>query len=56
MLQKSLWNEAICLKSKVNINNVTSFYSQFGDYIGRLSVFIAAMLLIVAFVRRRLIK
>jgi apolipoprotein N-acyltransferase len=56
VLQKSLWNEAVCLKAKVNINSATTFYNQFGDYIGRLSVFIAAMLVIVAFVKRRLRK
>ena len=37
------------------INEIT-FYSIFGDYIGRLSVFVAVMLLIVAFVKGRLKK
>ena len=54
VLQQSKWDEAVCLTAKVNLNNTTTFYSQFGDYIGRLSMFIATMLLIVAFVKGRL--
>jgi hypothetical protein len=38
------------------LNNEETFYYKFGDYIGRLSVFVAALLLIVAFVKGRLKK
>ena len=54
VLRASRWDEAACLTAKVNMNNTTTFYNQFGDYIGRLSVFLAVMLLIVAFVKGRL--
>ncbi|MEC9209477.1 MAG: apolipoprotein N-acyltransferase [Bacteroidota bacterium] len=54
VLRTSRWDEAACLTAKVNMNNTTTFYNQFGDYIGRLSVFFAVMLLIIAFVKGRL--
>ena len=56
VLESTNWDEAVCISAEVNLNNKTTFYSMFGDYIGRISVFIAAMLLIVAFVKRRLKK
>ena len=40
ILQKSKWDEATCIVSKVELSNITTFYSQFGDYIGRLSMFV----------------
>ena len=54
VLQESKWNEVICLTSKVGINTTVTFYNQYGDYLGRLSVFMSAMLLIVALVNGRL--
>ena len=56
VLQASEWDEEVCLTAKVNLNSKHTFYSQFGDYIGRVCVFIASMLLIVAFVRDRMTK
>ena len=56
VLQESKWAEAVCLEAKVNLNNTITFYSIYGDYFGRLSVFIAAILLIVSFVKARLNK
>ena len=56
VLESTNWDEAVCISTEVSINNETTFYSIFGDYIGRLSVFIAAILLIVAFVKGRLKK
>mgnify|MGYP002863103046 CR=1 FL=1 len=54
VLQQSKWDEAICLVTKVNLNNISTFYSEFGDYIGRVATFISSMLLIVVFVKVRL--
>ena len=56
VLKSTNWDEEVCIATEVSLNNVTTFYSVFGDYIGRLSVFVAAMLLIVAFVKGRLKK
>ena len=56
VLKSTNWDEAVCISAEVNLNNETTFYSVFGDYTGRLSVFVAAMLVIVAFVKGRLKK
>ena len=56
VLQKSKWDQPICLTANVGLNNVKTFYSQFGDYIGRVCVFLAVMLLISAFVNYRMDK
>lgn len=54
ILQKSKWNEKICFSTIVSTNNKTTFYSHFGDYIGRLSVFVSVLLFVIAFVKERL--
>ncbi|MGY8988294.1 MAG: apolipoprotein N-acyltransferase, partial [Flavobacteriales bacterium] len=56
VLESTNWDEEVCISAEVNINNKTTFYSMFGNYIGRLSVFVAAMLFIVAFVKGKLKK
>ena len=54
ILKQSLWDEAVYLSEKVNTNNQVTFYSHFGDYIGRICSFISAIILIVTFVNQRL--
>ena len=44
ILQKTKWDEEICIAAKVNLNSQTTFYSQFGNYIGRGSVFISVLI------------
>ena len=56
VVKQSKWDEVICLSATVNVNNISTFYSIHGDYLGRISVFIAFMLLIVAFTKERLKK
>ena len=56
VLEKTNWDEETCITVEVNLNNEETFYNVFGDYIGRLSVFLAAMLFIVVFVAGRLKK
>jgi apolipoprotein N-acyltransferase len=56
ILQETNWDEAICISTDVKLNSKPTFYAQFGNYIGRLSVFVAFMLLIVAFVKGKLKK
>ena len=51
VLKKTEWDEAVCINTKVNLNNISTFYSQYGDYIGRISVFIAVLFLIISFVK-----
>jgi apolipoprotein N-acyltransferase len=56
VIERTNWDEAICINTEVVLNNEITFYSMFGDYIGRLSVFVAAMLFVVAFVQGKLRK
>ncbi len=56
VVESTNWNEAICIAADVELNNEITFYSIFGDYIGRISVFVAFMLLITSFVKGRLKK
>ena len=56
VLAQTKWAEAICIEATVGVNNKKTFYAKFGNYIGRLSLFIAFMLTIVAFVKGRLRK
>ena len=56
VLQSTNWDEEICIAAAVSLSNETTFYSKFGDYIGRLSVFVAFMLMITSFVKGRLRK
>lgn len=54
VLKETEWDEAISITTKVSLNNKKTFYAQFGNYIGRLSLFVAFMLMIVTFVKRKL--
>jgi apolipoprotein N-acyltransferase len=56
ILQETNWDEKICIAADVKLNSKPTFYAQFGNYIGRLSVFVAFMLLIVTFVKGKLRK
>jgi apolipoprotein N-acyltransferase len=56
VIESANWDKAICIATDVELNNEITFYSMFGDYIGRLSVFVAAMLFVVAFVQGKLKK
>jgi len=56
VLEKTNWDEETCIATEVNLNNEKTFYGVFGDYIGRLSVFLVAMLFMVFFVAGRLKK
>ena len=56
VIAQTKWDEAICIEATVDGNNKQTFYAKFGNYIGRLSLFIAFMLTIVAFVQGKLRK
>ena len=56
VLQKSCWDESISFTAKVKINNSSTFYSQFGDYIGRIASFISIIFLALSFVNHKLKK
>jgi apolipoprotein N-acyltransferase len=56
LIKESKWDEKTCISADVKLNSIPTFYAQFGNYIGRLSVFVAFMLLIVTFVKGKLRK
>jgi len=56
VLKRTNWDEETCIPVTVSLNNEKTFYAIYGDYIGRLSVFLAAMLFVVFFVVGRLKK
>jgi len=56
ILQETNWDEAICIAADVKLNSKSTFYAQFGNYIGRISVFVAFMLMTVTFVKGKLRK
>ena len=56
ILQETNWDEAICIAADVKLNSKPTFYAQFGNYIGRISVFVAFMLMTVTFVKGKLRK
>ena len=51
VLQQSDWDESVCLTSNVSVNNIQTFYNKYGDYIGRISVFMAILLFMTSFTK-----
>ena len=56
IVKRSKWNERICLSGIINLNHEDTFYSSFGDYIGRLCLFISFIILTTSLVRSRVNK
>jgi len=50
--RKTNWDEEVVIKDIIKTNTVQTFYISFGDYIGRLSAFIAVMFLCFAVAKR----
>ena len=46
------WDEEIVIKSRLETNSIQTFYVRFGDYIGRISAFIAVMFLCFTLAKR----
>jgi len=49
ILKASEYNQAVVLQERVALNNEVTFYSKYGDYLGRISVFVTALLFLSAF-------
>lgn len=49
---KTKWEETTSLKKSVPLIEGQTFYVQYGDYLGRLSLFLGGLLLILTFARR----
>ena len=46
VLQATNWWEQDVISGQINLNNQTTFYTKYGDYIGRVSAFVAVLLLL----------
>ena len=54
--EQTNWNEKIAINVKVPLNEKVTFYNRYGDYIGRISSFVAVLLILISFVKKRLKK
>lgn len=51
--QTLAYNEQGTLNGKIHLNDKITFYVRYGDYIARLAILVAALILLVTFTRRR---
>ena len=56
VVEKTNWEEEIAINVKVPLNDKVTFYNRYGDYIGRIFSFIAVLLLLSSFVKKRIKK
>ncbi len=55
VLQSTGWWQEAVIQGKLNVNDKLTFYVKYGDYIARISLFVAALLLLYL-ISRRLFK
>ncbi len=53
ILQATSWDEEVVITGSVYANNKQTFYTRHGDVIGRTSVWVAILLILMGFVRKR---
>ena len=56
IIDQTNWEEEIAINVKVHLNEKVTFYNRYGDYIGRISSFVAVLLLLSSFVKKRIKK
>jgi len=56
VIDQTNWDEDVAINVKVPLNDKVTFYNRFGDYIGRISSFVAVLLLLSSFVKKRIKK
>jgi apolipoprotein N-acyltransferase len=56
IVEQTNWEEEISINVKVPLNDKVTFYNRYGDYIGRIFSFVAVLLLLSSFVKKRLKK
>ena len=56
VIEKTNWEEEIAINVKVPLNDKVTFYNRYGDYIGRIFSFVAVLLLLSSFVKKRIKK
>ena len=53
IVEQTNWDEEIAINIKVPLNDTVTFYNRHGDYIGRISSFVAVLLILISFVKKR---
>ncbi len=53
VVSKTNWDEVASLNHKININDSITFYKRFGDFIGRIFMFLSFILIIATFVKAK---
>ena len=48
VIRKTDWNQAVSFEEQVSLFNVNTFYNIYGDYIGRISIFISLLLIAIS--------
>lgn len=56
IIQPTEWWTATAIRDTINANDRITFYTKHGDYLGRISDFLAIFLLLITFIRPRLKK
>ncbi|MEN7549647.1 apolipoprotein N-acyltransferase [Rapidithrix thailandica] len=54
LTQVSKYDEMIALKAEIKANDQQTFYTKYGDYLGRLAAFIVGLMFVSAFVIKRI--
>ena len=51
VINQTKWNEAIAINIKASLNSDVTFYNRFGDYLGRVSLFLTILVLLFSLVK-----
>ena len=54
--KRTNWDEKVVIQNNVGINNTQTFYSFYGDYIGRVSAFFSFMILLIIYIKQIILK
>ena len=53
VVSKTNWDEVASINHKINVNESITFYKRFGDFIGRIFMFLSFILIIATFVKAK---
>ena len=53
VVSKTNWDEVASINHKINVNESITFYKRFGDFIGRIFMFLSFILIIATFVKSK---
>jgi len=53
VLNATQWDKKSIISSKVRLNFISTFYSKYGDYIGRISAFISLLIILTVYIKHK---